>query len=86
MLSYIFFFVSIPFYLQAVQIDSANWNLYNVRNFQPLAGLRWRGPAATENYRPVLSSERALQNNKPRLFKRKSQGEIKTGRGSQTGA
>jgi hypothetical protein len=28
-------------------------------------GLSWRGPAATVNYRPVLSSERALQNNKP---------------------
>jgi hypothetical protein len=32
---------------------------------QTRAGLRWRGPAATVNYRPVLSSERALQNNKP---------------------
>jgi hypothetical protein len=30
-----------------------------------LAELRWRGPAATVNYRPVLSSERALHNNKP---------------------
>jgi hypothetical protein len=29
------------------------------------AGLRCRGPAETVNYRPVLSSERALQNNKP---------------------
>jgi hypothetical protein len=29
------------------------------------AGLRWRGPAATVNYRLVLSSERALHNNKP---------------------
>jgi hypothetical protein len=29
------------------------------------AGLRWRGPAATVNYRPVLPSEWALQNNKP---------------------
>jgi hypothetical protein len=29
----------------------------------------------TVNYRPVLSSERALQNNKPQLSKRKSQGE-----------
>jgi hypothetical protein len=24
------------------------------------AGLRWRGPAAIANYRPLLSSERAL--------------------------
>jgi hypothetical protein len=32
---------------------------------QTRAGLRWRGPAATVNYRPVLLSERALQNNKP---------------------
>jgi hypothetical protein len=31
---------------------------------QTQAGLRWRGLAATVNYRPVLSSERALQNNK----------------------
>jgi hypothetical protein len=29
-----------------------------------LAGLRWRGPEATVNYRHVLSLERALQNNK----------------------
>jgi hypothetical protein len=36
--------------------------------------------------RPDLSSERALQNNKPQLSKRKSQGEIKTGFGSQLGA
>jgi hypothetical protein len=32
---------------------------------QTRAGLRWRGPVATVNDRPVLSSERALQNNKP---------------------
>jgi hypothetical protein len=32
---------------------------------QSRAGLRWQGPVATVNYRPVLSSERALQNNKP---------------------
>jgi hypothetical protein len=32
---------------------------------QTRAGLRWRVPAAIVNYRPVLSSERALQNNKP---------------------
>jgi hypothetical protein len=35
------------------------------RGTQTRAGLHWRGPAATVNYRPVLSSERALQNNKP---------------------
>jgi hypothetical protein len=29
--------------------------------------LRWRGPAAAVNYRPVLSSERALQNNWPQV-------------------
>jgi hypothetical protein len=50
-----------------------------------LAGLRWRGSAATVNYRPVLSSERALQNIKPQLFKRKSQGERKIGHGSPLG-
>jgi hypothetical protein len=35
------------------------------RGIQTRAGLRWRGPAATVNYRPVFSSETALQNNKP---------------------
>jgi hypothetical protein len=43
-------------------------------------------PAATVNYRPVLSSERELQRNKPKLPKRKFQGEGKIGRGSQMGA
>jgi hypothetical protein len=46
----------------------------------------WRGPAATVNYRPVLSSERALQNNKQQLSKRKSQRERKIGCRSQMGA
>jgi hypothetical protein len=40
----------------------------------------------TVNYRPVLSSEMALQNNEPQLSKRKSQGERKIGCGSQMGA
>jgi hypothetical protein len=44
-----------------------------------IAGLRWQEPAATVNYRPVLSSERALQNKKPQLSKRKFQGERKIG-------
>jgi hypothetical protein len=35
------------------------------RGTQTRAGLRWREPTATVNYRPVLSSERALQTNKP---------------------
>jgi hypothetical protein len=35
------------------------------RGTQTRTGLRWRVPAATVIYRPVLSSERALQNNKP---------------------
>jgi hypothetical protein len=38
---------------------------------QTRPGLRWRGPAATLTYRPVLSSERALQNNKPAISRRK---------------
>jgi hypothetical protein len=33
------------------------------------AGLCWRGLAATVNYRPVLSSERALQITNPQLPK-----------------
>jgi hypothetical protein len=52
---------------------------------QTLAGLCFRGPAATVNYRPVLSSERTLQNNKPQLSKRKSQGERKIGLGVPDG-
>jgi hypothetical protein len=40
----------------------------------------------TVNYRPVLSSERALQNNKPATVCRKFQGERKIGHRSQTGA
>jgi hypothetical protein len=35
------------------------------RGTQTRTEQRWRGPAPTVNYRPVLSSERALQNNKP---------------------
>jgi hypothetical protein len=42
-----------------------------------------RRPAATVNYRPVLSSERALQNSEKQLSKRKSQGERKIGCWSQ---
>jgi hypothetical protein len=38
------------------------------------------------NYRPVLSSERALQNNKHATVSRKFQGERKIGDGSQMGA
>jgi hypothetical protein len=53
---------------------------------QTLGALRWRGPAATLNYRPVLTSERALQNNKPQLSKRKYQGERKIGCWSQMDA
>jgi hypothetical protein len=40
---------------------------------------RWRGPAATVNYRSVLSSERAPQINKPATVCRIFQGEIKIG-------
>jgi hypothetical protein len=39
----------------------------------------------TANYRPVLSSKRALQDNKPELSK-ETQGKRKIGRGSQMGA
>jgi hypothetical protein len=49
-------------------------------------GLSWRGPAATVNDRPVFSSERALQNNKPATVYRKFQGESKIGRESQMNA
>jgi hypothetical protein len=49
-------------------------------------GIRPEWEAATVNYRPVLSSERALQNNKPATVWRKFRGEIKIGHGSQMGA
>jgi hypothetical protein len=48
-----------------------------------LARPRWN---CTVNYRPVLSSERALQNNKHATVWRKFQGERKIGRRSQIGA
>jgi hypothetical protein len=50
------------------------------------AGLRWRVSEEIINYRPFLSSERALQNNKPTTVERKFQGERKIGRLSQMGA
>jgi hypothetical protein len=50
------------------------------------AELRWRRPAAAVNYRSVLSSERALQNNKPETVWSKFQGERKIGHGAQMGA
>jgi hypothetical protein len=43
-------------------------------------------PAATVNYRPVFSSERALQNHTLQLSNRKSQVDKKIGRGSKMGA
>jgi alanine racemase len=53
------------------------------RGTQTLSGLRWRGPVATVNYRPVLSLERALQKNKHATAQRKFQGEGKIGHWSQ---
>jgi hypothetical protein len=52
-------------------------NMVESHGTQTRARLRQRGPAATVNYRPVLSSERALQNNKPATVYRKFQGEKK---------
>jgi hypothetical protein len=54
-------------------------------------GLEFRGTAlarlaATVNYSSVLSSERALQNDKPATVQRKFQAERKIGHRSQTGA
>jgi hypothetical protein len=40
-------------------------------------------PAATVNYRPVFSSVKVLQNNKPGNVERKLQEERKIGRGSR---
>jgi hypothetical protein len=44
------------------------------------AGLRWRGTKATVNYRPNLSSVRALQNNKPENWSRVPDGCLTPGR------
>jgi hypothetical protein len=43
--------------------------------------LRWRGPVAIVNDRPVFSSERAPQNNKPATVR-----QLKSGRKPQIGA
>jgi hypothetical protein len=45
------------------------------------AWLQWRGPAATVNYRPVHSSERALQNYKPATAKFKEKEKLVPGPG-----
>jgi hypothetical protein len=44
------------------RIETIKYDLES-RGPQTREGLRWRGPPV--NYRPVVSSERALQNNKP---------------------
>jgi hypothetical protein len=46
------------------RIGTIKYNL-EFRGTQTRAGLLCRGPAAIVYYRPVLSSERALQSNKP---------------------
>jgi hypothetical protein len=46
------------------RIETIKYGLES-RGTQTRAGPRWREPAATVNYISVLSSERALQNNKP---------------------
>jgi hypothetical protein len=53
-------------YLMYIMTDYIDWYwqktyLTSRQRWQTLAWLRWRGPAATVNYRPVLSSERALK-------------------------
>jgi hypothetical protein len=56
------------------------------RGTETRAELRWRKPAATVNYRPVLSSVRALQNNNPQLSKENFKEKEKLVAGSQMGA
>jgi hypothetical protein len=61
----------------------------SIQNVWAVLRISWstaEAGAETVNYRPTLSSERALQNNKQQLSKKKSQGESKIGRGSQMGA
>jgi hypothetical protein len=47
---------------------------------QTHVGMGWRGPAATVNYRPNLSSERVLQNNKPVTVKKNLKEKLKWSR------
>jgi hypothetical protein len=49
------------------RIGKIKYGLY-FRGTQTPAGLRWRGSEATVNFRTVLASERALQNNKPAIL------------------
>jgi hypothetical protein len=56
------------------------------RGTQTGTGLLWREPASTVNYRPVLSSERALQTSKLTIVQRQFQGVRKIGRGTQISA
>jgi hypothetical protein len=58
-----------------------------LRDFDPrMTALARPRSNCTVNYRPVLSSERALQNNKPSTVLKKFLVERKIGRGSQMGA
>jgi hypothetical protein len=50
------------------RIGTIKYGLESCGN-QTRAGMRWRGPAATVNYRPVLSSERTLKITNPQLSK-----------------
>jgi hypothetical protein len=66
--------------------DSKIWPLV-LRNFDPkVTALARTRSNCTLNYRPALSSESALQNNKPAIVWKKFRGERKIGRVSQIGA
>jgi hypothetical protein len=49
---------------RSLRIGALKYGLES-RGTQTRVELRWGGPVGTVNYRPVLSSESVLQNNKP---------------------
>jgi hypothetical protein len=49
---------------ESLKIETVNYS-HEFRGARTLEGLRWRGPAATVNYRSNLSSEMNLYINKP---------------------
>jgi hypothetical protein len=59
---------------------------FESRGTQTRAGLRWRGAAATLNYRAILTSERAPYRKKNKAIVTKEMIRIKSGHGPQRGA
>jgi hypothetical protein len=76
-------YLSLPPGWWSLRWDSKIWP-WVLRDFNArMTALAWPRSNCTINYRPVLSSERALQNNKRATVWRKCQGERKIGHWSQ---